>query len=243
MKQKMLLCITIGFLLAAAAGGCGAPDSGQNAGAAGGNAASDDASGTPADNGSPDDASLNDASGEQADDVSLNDGSVSQADGGAADVDAAETGALGDDTTSGTTFEATNMEGETVSSDIFPNSRLTMVNVWATYCGPCLGEMPELGELAAEYAPGDLQLIGIISDVTEDAKQKDLDYAADLIEETGADYPHLLLNESLYYGLLTDVSAVPTTFFFDENGVIIETVIGARDKTSWKEIIDALLEE
>ena len=61
MKQKMLLCITIGFLLAA--GGCGAPDSGQNAGAAGGNAASDDASGTPADNGSPDDTSLNDASG------------------------------------------------------------------------------------------------------------------------------------------------------------------------------------
>ena len=224
MKQKMLLCITIGFLLAAAAGGCGTPDSGQKAGAAGGNAASDDASGSP-------------------DDASLNDGSGSQADGGAADVDAAETGALGDDTTSGTTFEATNMDGENVSSDIFPNSRLTMVNVWATYCGPCLGEMPELGELAAEYDPGDLQLIGIISDVTEDAKQKDLDYAADLIEETGADYPHLLLNESLYYGLLTDVSAVPTTFFFDENGVIIETVIGARDKTSWKEIIDALLEE
>ena len=53
MKQKMLLCITIGFLLAAAAGGCGVPDSGQNAGAAGGNAASDDASGTPADKNNP----------------------------------------------------------------------------------------------------------------------------------------------------------------------------------------------
>ena len=140
-------------------------------------------------------------------------------------------------------FEGNDMEGNAVTSEIFSESRLTMINVWATYCGPCLGEMPELGELAAEYAPGDPQLIGIISDVTEDAKQKDLDYAADLIEETGADYPHLLLNESLYYGLLTDVSAVPTTFFFDENGVIIETVVGARDKTSWKEIIDALLEE
>ena len=48
------------------------------------------------------------------------------------------------------TFEGKNLEGNVVSQDIFSQSRLTMVNVWATYCNPCLNEMPGLGELAAE---------------------------------------------------------------------------------------------
>ncbi|MCM1342697.1 MAG: TlpA family protein disulfide reductase [Lachnospiraceae bacterium] len=67
------------------------------------------------------------------------------------------------------TFEAQDMEGNTVSSSVFSGSRLTMVNVWATYCDPCLREMPGLGELAGEYDAEDFQIIGIISDVQEGA--------------------------------------------------------------------------
>ena len=107
-------------------------------------------------------------------------------------------------------FEAVNTDGETVSSDIFADSRLTMVNVWATYCNPCLVEMPYLGELASEYSSEDFQIIGIVSDVLE-GDEAALDTALSLIEETGADYTHLLLNESLYTSMLTDVTAVPTT--------------------------------
>ncbi len=140
-------------------------------------------------------------------------------------------------------FEGTDMDGNKVTSDIFANARLTMVNVWATYCGPCLREMPDLGELAGEYDAADFQLYGIVSDVQEKAEEKKLKKAADLIEETGADYPHLLLNNSLYDALLTEVSVVPTTFFIDEDGVVLKTVLGANRKTAWKEIIDELLEE
>lgn len=140
-------------------------------------------------------------------------------------------------------FEGKDMEGNAVSSDIFGNAKITMVNVWATYCNPCLREMPELGELANEYEEGDFQLIGIISDVQEGAAQEDLDAAAKLIEQTKADYSHLLLNESLYLALLMEVRAVPTTFFINEDGVVLDVVIGARDKTAWKEKIDGCLEE
>ncbi|MCM1342698.1 MAG: hypothetical protein NC305_05770 [Lachnospiraceae bacterium] len=70
-----------------------------------------------------------------------------------------------------------------------------------------------------------------------------MDYASGLIQQTGADYTHLLLNESVYYALLTDVSAVPTTFFIDENGVILDTVIGSMEKAAWEEKVNALLEE
>lgn len=140
-------------------------------------------------------------------------------------------------------FEAQDMEGNAVSSELFSETRLTMVNVWATYCNPCLREMPGLGELADAYAADEFQIVGVISDVAEGADQRTLDYAEDLVEQTGAGYTHLLLNESLYYALLTDVSAVPTTFFIDKNGVILDTVVGSMDKSAWEEKIDELLEE
>lgn len=141
------------------------------------------------------------------------------------------------------TFEAEDMEGNEVSSSIFSESKLTMINVWATYCNPCLQEMPDLGELSGEYDSGEFQIIGVISDVQEGADQDTLDKASSLIEQTGADYPHLLLNESLYEAMLTEVTAVPTTFFFDSNGMVLDTLVGSRDKDEWKEIIDALLEK
>lgn len=143
----------------------------------------------------------------------------------------------------GIAFEAKDIEGNPVSADLFSESRLTMVNVWATYCGPCLYEMPALGELSQEYDPADFQLIGIVSDVMEGGDADALAQAKELIEQTGADYTHLLLNESLYYALLTDVSAVPTTFFVNGEGEIVDTVIGAKEKAAWEEIIHELLEE
>ena len=139
-------------------------------------------------------------------------------------------------------FEGNDMEGNAVTSEIFSGSRLTMVNVWATYCSPCLNEMPELGELAREYDKEDFQLIGIVSNVPEGADEEKLELVEVLIEQTEADYPHLLLNESLNDGLLSGVSAVPTTFFIGQDGKILDTVVGARDKAAWKEIIDGILE-
>lgn len=140
-------------------------------------------------------------------------------------------------------FEALDTEGNTVSSDIFSGTKLTMINVWATYCQPCIREMPDLGQLSGEYDKADFQIIGIISDVPEGSNENQIAKAESLIEQTDADYPHLYINESLYNALLTEVIAVPTTFFLDEEGNILDTVVGSKEKDDWKEIIDSLLEE
>ena len=95
----------------------------------------------------------------------------------------------------------------------------------------------------SEYEATDFQLIGIVSDVQEGAKESVIEKAESLIEQTNAAYPHLLLNESLYNALLTEVTAVPTTFFLDKEGRILDTVVGSMAKEDWKEIIDGLLEE
>ncbi|MCM1127382.1 MAG: TlpA family protein disulfide reductase [Lachnospiraceae bacterium] len=140
-------------------------------------------------------------------------------------------------------FEGQDMDGNVISSSILSGSKVTMINVWATYCNPCLREMPGLGELAGEYDSGDFQIIGIVSDVQEGASDKALEYAESLIEQTGADYPHLLLNESLYRALLTEVSAVPTTFFFNEKGELLDVVVGSMEKSAWEEKVNGLLEK
>lgn len=140
-------------------------------------------------------------------------------------------------------FEGMDMDGNPVSSEVFSGAELTMVNVWATYCNPCLMEMPGLGELAGAYEKSEFQILGIISDVQEESAQEMKDYAAELIGQTGAAYPHLLLNESIYRSLLTEVSAVPTTFFFNSEGELLDTVVGSMEKEKWKELIDAFLEK
>lgn len=138
------------------------------------------------------------------------------------------------------TFEGIDLEGNTISEDIFLQSDLTMVNVWATYCNPCLNEMPGLGELAAEYEQSQFQIIGIVSDVQEGEDQT---LVESLIQQTGANYPHLLANDSIYQALLAGVSGVPTTFFFDGEGAYLGGVVGSAEKSQWEELIHELLEK
>lgn len=109
-----------------------------------------------------------------------------------------------------------------------------------TYCNPCLSEMPGLGELAAEYDPAEFQIIGIVSDVWEGEDQT---LVESLIQKTGADYLHLLANDSIGQAILSSVSGVPTTFFFDGEGAYLGGVVGSAEKEKWEEIVHGLLEE
>ena len=64
-------------------------------------------------------------------------------------------------------FETVTLTGEPVTQEIFGEAKLTMVNIWATYCSPCIQEMPELAELAREYEDRGVQIVGLLSDVSE----------------------------------------------------------------------------
>lgn len=141
------------------------------------------------------------------------------------------------------TFTGVTTDGDELTSEIFADSKLTMINVWATYCNPCLAEMPDLGEIAASYDKADFQMLGVVSDVTDTSEEEDIQYAKELIEQTKAYYPHMLLNESLYVNMVGAVEAVPTTFFINQKGEALGYVVGSRSKEAWEEIINELLAE
>ena len=143
-------------------------------------------------------------------------------------------------------FTASDIYGNEVSSDIFKDSKITVVNIWGTFCSPCIYEMPFLGELSREYDKSEVQLLGVVSDSVDYFGEEDSNAVAlaqEIAEETKADYTHIVPSMEVLE-FLYDVSAVPTTFFIDSEGRVIgEAVVGAREKDAWKEIIDNLLEE
>lgn len=143
-------------------------------------------------------------------------------------------------------FTATDLAGNEVTQEIFAEHELTMVNIWATFCRPCLVEMPDLGEISAEYADKGVQIVGLVSDtLTRDGEisSRHVELAQEVIDTTGADYLHLLPSQDLF-NLLSQATSVPTTFFVDQNGDQVGyTHVGAKSKDAWVKLIDETLAE
>ncbi len=144
------------------------------------------------------------------------------------------------------TFTADTLDGEQVDQTLFAEDTLTMVNVWGTFCGPCISEMPDLAELAEEYEDKDVRIIGLVADVLDSDGQfseSQLETAREIVESTDADYVHLLPSPDLQ-GLLAQISSLPTTFFVDSTGAQVGTAyLGAKDKEDWADIIEQTLTE
>lgn len=126
-----------------------------------------------------------------------------------------------------------------------------MLNFWASWCGPCVSEMPHLSELSQEYA-GKIRILGVLSDsVTEgeDGKpvlnRKEIDGARAFYEKAKIAYPSLIAND-LMLGVMyqLQMTGIPTTLFIDQNGYLrVQPIVGSRDKDSWKQLIDRFLED
>ena len=143
-------------------------------------------------------------------------------------------------------FSAKDLEGSDIDESILGNYKLTMVNAWATFCGPCINEMPELGELAKSNAENGVQIIGFVTDVLNSdgsVNNEQIELAKEIAEKTGADYTHIVPSQDLF-GILMQITAVPTTFFVDSSGNLVGKVYsGAKSGEQWQEIIDMTLEE
>jgi len=155
--------------------------------------------------------------------------------------------ASGEEEVSLAPFQTFNLEGQTVTEEIFAPYELTMVNVWGTYCQPCITEMPGLGVLAQEYEDKGVQIVGIVVDVysnDQDVFMEKLATARSIIDYTQANYPHLLQSGDLVENYLKNVQVIPTTFFVDSEGTIVgREYISSRSENAWRRIIDKMIED
>ena len=134
-------------------------------------------------------------------------------------------------------FTTTDVNGNEVKSeDIFSQNKYTMVNCWASWCGPCVSELPELEKMSKTFAENDCGLIGILVD---GSSSKGLSDGKEIIADTGVTYLNIIDWDGFYDEI--PVQAYPTTFFVDSNGVVVgETVLGVRTK-SYERIMMSLL--
>ena len=146
-------------------------------------------------------------------------------------------------------FKAVALTGETVDQSIFAQHKLTMINIWGTYCNPCISEMPDLADLNKAYEEGEFQVVGMVVDMLDtdgSIHPMAVEAAWAIIDATGADYMHLLPTDDVIMMKLQYLTAVPETVFVDSQGNVLtpdEQYIGARSYEDWKTIIDSLLAE
>lgn len=137
-------------------------------------------------------------------------------------------------------FQTKTIDGKKIDSSIFQDYKLTMVNIWATFCGPCIAEMPDIQKLYDEIKKENINVVGIISD-TPDEENEGL--AKQILDKKGTKYMNIIPDEKLNKGILKDVSGVPTTIFVDNKGNMVgQPIVGSRSKEEYKKEIDKVLE-
>lgn len=96
--------------------------------------------------------------------------------------------------------------------------KVVILNFWATWCGPCREEIPEMIALQSRYKD-DLQIIGISED------DGPPDPVAKFVQKVGINYPVIMANEALEkeYG---GIAALPTSFLVNKDGRVVQKDVG-----------------
>ena len=143
------------------------------------------------------------------------------------------------------TFTSKDMNGTAITSEIFAKNKITMVNIWGTFCPPCIKEMPDLAKLNEANKSKGVEVVGIPIDIVDrmgNILPKTKADGEEIIAKTGANYTHVVPSKDMMNGLLRNIQAVPATIFVDKDGKIIGQVyLGARSQKDWQKIIDDLL--
>lgn len=134
-------------------------------------------------------------------------------------------------------FSLTTLTGDTLDQTVFSDNKLIMVNYWATWCGPCVSEIPDLVKISKDYADKGFVIIGVLTG------DDDIDGAKQFIADQKMAYP-VVLPDGPFAAYSDSIYAIPTTLFFDSTGKQIgDAVVGAKSHDDWTGLIDLLLKQ
>jgi len=134
-------------------------------------------------------------------------------------------------------FTAKTVSGEDISSDLFKDSKLTVVNVWGSWCGPCVQEIPELQKLYESMKDKDVNVIGLAQDAGTD-----LDAVKEIIDKNKVTYQNIV-PEGATEDFVMSIMAFPTTFFVDSDRNIVGVIQGGRNLEAFTAAVEGVLEK
>ena len=129
-------------------------------------------------------------------------------------------------------FAATDLNGQLRNIKEW-DGKVILLNFWATWCPPCLKEIPDFIELQKDYGEQGFQIIGIAVDDEQAVRE----YAT----EIGINYPTMAVQSegaglARRYG--NNAGALPYTVIINRNGEISNTIMGELNKTRAKELLE-----
>lgn len=136
-------------------------------------------------------------------------------------------------------FKCKDNNDKDITNDIFNDKKLTMINLWGTFCGPCIDEMPELQEIYEEMKDKGVNVVGVVGDGRDNEIE-----ALDLIRKTGVKYTNIIPNEKFEDDFVKRTDSVPVTIFVNSKGERVgDVIVGSRPKAEYVKIIDKLLKD
>lgn len=137
-------------------------------------------------------------------------------------------------------FTLTDQFGNTHTLDQYKGKTI-LLNFWATWCGPCRSEMPDLQAVYEDYGNNekDLVVLGVAApNLGQEGSAEDI---SSFLEENGYTYPTLMNEDaSLFYSY--GISSFPTTFMIDKNGNVYGYIMGAQSREVFDDIIQQTMD-
>ncbi|MBD5096781.1 MAG: redoxin domain-containing protein [Lachnospiraceae bacterium] len=117
-------------------------------------------------------------------------------------------------------FEMTLLDGTKTSFEEYKGKKI-LLNFWATWCGPCVGEMPAFQKLSEEY-PDELVILAVNCSEDKDTVQK-------FIDNNGYTFPIVLDTDGAIQTMFGGIYSIPVTVIIDADGYIVASHVGAAD--------------
>lgn len=141
-------------------------------------------------------------------------------------------------------FEGTDLDGHPVTSELFKENSVTVVNFWFSTCAPCIAELGELNALNEELKLKGGAVIGINAD-TIGGDESMIMEARQILEKKGAAYQNIYFSADSEAGKLAySITAFPTTVVVDRNGRMVgEPILGGINNESQMKVLQDLIDE
>ena len=142
-------------------------------------------------------------------------------------------------------FSATELHGGTVTGDIIPQVTMTVVNEWATWCGPCVSEMPHFQTMHEYYSStpeADVQILGSVYVSGSCTPQSALQF----VDNNGYTWPNVV-EDNVLAAVFNNSNAIPNTIIVDRHGIVRDMHTGSFSSASqlqnyiqnWLETLEA----
>lgn len=140
-------------------------------------------------------------------------------------------------------FTGKTIDGDSISEDIFKENDFTVVNFWATWCGPCVKELPALQKISEEYKDKKVALVGIVYDGQESGAT---DVAKKILSEKKVKYRNVIVDtkSDLIAYMGHNIVGVPTTLVVNKKGEIIgEQIVGSIESPGALKKLKAIIDK